>query len=71
MHLSPLSIAFTFIFYSVVLLSWAAPFDDESGILHRFSPVSENEVEELLSWAGVSLLIIALRKSLYLSSTVA
>ena len=58
MHLSPLSIAFTFILYPVVLLSWAIPFDDESGILYRFSPVSENEIEQLISWAGVRLLII-------------
>jgi len=64
MHLSPLSFAFTFILYSVALLSSAVPFDDESGVLYRFSPVSENEIEELLSWAGVRrLLMIALCKS--------
>jgi hypothetical protein len=58
MHLSPLSIAFTFILYPVILLSWAVPFDDQSGVLYRFSPVSGNEIEELLEWAGVRLLIV-------------
>jgi len=55
MLLSPLSLAFTFILYSAILFSWAVPLDDDSGILYRFSPVSENEIEELLSWAKVRL----------------
>jgi hypothetical protein len=53
MLLSPLSLAFTFILYSAILFSWAVPLDDDSGILYRFSPVSENEIEELISWAKV------------------
>lgn len=51
-----MSFAFAFILYSLVLLSSAVPFDDQTGVLYRFSPVSENEIEELLSWAGVRLL---------------
>jgi len=46
-----LSLAFTFVLYSATLFSWAVPLDDDSGILYRFSPVSENEIEELISWA--------------------
>ncbi|KAF8504547.1 hypothetical protein F5888DRAFT_1799245 [Russula emetica] len=44
-------LAFTLLFYTAVLFSWAIPLDDDSGILYRFSPASSNETEELLSWA--------------------
>ena len=48
-------LAFTLLFYSAVLFSWAIPLDDDSGILYRFYPASSNETEELLSWAEVCL----------------
>jgi hypothetical protein len=48
-------LAFTLLFYTAVLFSWAIPLDDDSGILYRFSPASSNETEELLSWAEVRL----------------
>jgi hypothetical protein len=58
MHLSPSSIAFTFIVYTAFLFSWAVPLNDDSGVLYRFQPVSDNEIEELLSWAEVRLALI-------------
>jgi hypothetical protein len=60
MLLSPSSIAFTFTLYSAFLLSWAVPLNDndDNGILYRFHPVSDNEIEELLSWAEVRLAFV-------------
>ena len=48
-------LAFTFLFYTALLFSWAIPLDDDSGILYRFSPASGEETEELLSWAEVRI----------------
>lgn len=55
MLLSPLSLTFVFLVYSVILSSRAIPLqvDNDSGILYRFSPASGNETDELLSWAEV------------------
>lgn len=47
--------AFTLIFYTAILFSWAIPLNDDSGILYRFSPASSRETEQLLSWAEVRL----------------
>lgn len=63
MHLSPSSIAFTFILYSAFLFPWAIPLSDDSGVLYRFHPVSDNEIEELLSWAEVRLAFVTPGKS--------
>jgi hypothetical protein len=63
MHLSPSSIALTFILYSTLLFSWAVPLNDDSGVLYRFHPVSDNEIEQLLSWVEVRLAFVAPGKS--------
>jgi len=63
MHLSPSSIAFTFILYSAFLFSWAVPLNDDNGVLYRFHPISDNEIEELLSWAEVRLAFVTPGKS--------
>jgi hypothetical protein len=55
----PSSLAFAFVLYSTILLSCAIPLDNDSGILYRFSPISENEIEEIISWAEVRLAIVA------------
>ncbi|KAH9975486.1 hypothetical protein BGW80DRAFT_1251030 [Lactifluus volemus] len=51
MLLLSLSLAFTLLYYSSALRSWAIPLESDGGILYRFSPTSSNETEELLAWA--------------------
>ena len=48
-------LAFTLLFFTAVLSSWAIPLDDDSGILYRFFPASADDTEELLSWAEVRI----------------